>query len=322
MMESVFLLGGFILALAFGRNSVGNVFGSAIGTGMLPLQLCAFLMGLFIALGAFIGIGDVNESVSRYVYFSDPASVFYFCLILAGLIFLLTYLGLPLSVAQMGMGGLAGWNLASGGQVRLAEILTLLHAWIFSPLFAGMIAFIVFKVLRCVLRKYPVSLLNKELWTRFHMIWIGCIMAFLIGGNNLSVIIQPFTMTLSLPDFLIKGGICLFVFLGCLFVSRRVIKTLSSDLFPLSSVEALIMTFSAGLTLFLFSCGFSYLPAIPISTGAALIGAIVGISLGKGGHGLKVRPLLWVASSWVWVPFLSGLTCFVFVSMIQKWGVI
>ena len=168
----------------------------------------------------------------------------------------------------------------------------------------------------------PVSLLNKELWIRFHMVWIGCLMAYTIGANNLSVIIQPFTMALTLPDFMIKGIICLFVGIGCLLVSRRVIKTISADLFPLNSVEALMMTLSAGLTLLLFSFGFSYLPAIPISSGAALIGAIVGISLAKGGYGLKVRPLIWVASSWMWVPFLSGLTCFAFVSMIQKWGVL
>ena len=322
MMELAFLLGGFVLAVAFGRNALGNVFGSAIGTGLLPLRLCAFLMGVFIALGAFWGIGNVDDSVSRYVYFTDPVCVFYFCVILATLIFVLTYLGLPLSVAQMGMGGLAGWNLASGGTVRLSEILTLFQAWIFSPIFSALIAFVIFKGLRLFLKRHPVSLLRKELWVRFHMLWIGCLMAYMIGGNNLSVIIQPFTMTLSLPLFLIKFGICFFVFIGCLLVSRRVIKTLSADLFPLSSVEAMIMTFSAGMTLFLFSCGFSYLPAIPISTGAALIGAIVGISLAKGGYGLKIRPLIWVASSWVWVPFISGLTCFVFVSMMQGWGVL
>ncbi|MBE6446814.1 MAG: inorganic phosphate transporter [Alphaproteobacteria bacterium] len=322
MTQMVFLLGALILAVAFGRNSVGNVFGSAIGTGMLPLRLCAFLMGIFIALGAFVGIGEVSESVSRYVAFTNPISVFYFSVLLALLIFIFTYLGLPLSVAQMGMGGLAGWHLATNGQMHLSQILILVQAWIFSPLFSAFIAFVIFKIFRYLLKKHPVSLLNKELWIRFHMVWIGCLMAYTIGANNLSVIIQPFTMALTLPDFMIKGIICLFVGIGCLLVSRRVIKTISADLFPLNSVEALMMTLSAGLTLLLFSFGFSYLPAIPISSGAALIGAIVGISLAKGGYGLKVRPLIWVASSWMWVPFLSGLTCFAFVSMIQKWGVL
>lgn len=322
MMEVVFLVGAFILALAFGRNSVGNVFGSAIGTGIVSLKSSALLMGIFVTLGAFIGADNVRESVSQYVYFSDPVHVVYFSLILSALIFILTYLGLPLSVAQMGMGALAGWNLASGGKVRLNEILNLLECWIFSPVFSGLIAFFVFKMVRRFLKTHHVPLLHKELWVRFHIIWIGCLMAYMVGTNNLSVIIQPFTATLTLPFLFIKTSICFFVFIGCLLVSRRVVKTVSAGLFPLTTVEAMMMSFSAAITLFVFSHGFAFIPAIPVSTGASLIGAIVGISLAKGGYGLKVRPLIWVASSWMWTPLLSGLTCYVFVIMMQKGGIL
>lgn len=317
MMEFVFLLGGFILALSFGRNILGNVFGSAIGTGMLSLRLCAVLMALFVTLGAFYGSGEVAHNMVRYIHFEPPVQVLYFSLLLAGVIFLLTYFGLPLSVAQLGMGALAGWNLATGGLVQFSDILDLVKAWIFSPLIAGMIAFFVFKLVRIYLKVHPVALLNRDLWVRFHMIWIGCLMAYTIGGNNLSVVVQPFVRTLSFPDIWIKSSICVFVFAGCLLASRRVVKTVSRDLFPLSPLEAMITAFAGSMTLFLFSQGFSFLPAIPVSSGASFIGGIVGISLAKGGYGLKIKPLAWVACSWLWAPFLSGLTCFVFVSMMR-----
>ena len=74
------------------------------------------------------------------------------------------------------------------------------------------------------------------------------------------------------------------------------------------------------MTLFMFSHGFSFLPAIPISSGASLIGAIVGVSLAKGGYGLKIKPLIWVACSWMWAPFLSGLTCYTFVFIMRLGG--
>ena len=315
MIEFIFLLGGFVLAISFGRNILGNVFGSAIGTNMLPLKLCAILMAIFVALGAFFGSGEVAQNMARYIHFEPPVQVLYFSLLLAGVIFLLTYLGLPLSVAQLGMGALAGWNLATGGLVLFSDILDLAKAWLFSPLISGTIAFFVFKLARFYLKIHPVALLNRDLWVRFHMIWIGCLMAYTIGGNNLSVIVQPFARTLSFSDFWIKSSICLFVFVGCLLASRRVVKTVSRDLFPLTPLEAMITAFSAAMTLFLFSQGFSFLPAIPVSSGASFIGGIVGISLAKGGYGLKIKPLLWVASSWMWAPFLSGLTCFVFATM-------
>ena len=317
MMELFFLLGGFILAINFGRNVLGNVFGSAIGTNMLSVKLCAILMAVFITLGSFYGSNEVSENMVRYIRFDPSIQVLYFSLLLAGIIFLLTSLGLPISVAQLGMGALAGWNLATGGLVQFSDILNLAKAWIFSPLIAAIIAFVVFKFARFYLKIHPVALLHRDLWVRFHMIWIGCLMAYTIGGNNLSVIVQPFVCTLSLPSVWIKSSICVFVFLGCLLASRRVVKTVSRDLFPLSPLEAMITAFAGSMTLFLFSQGFSFLPAIPVSTGASFIGGIVGISFAKGGYGLKIRPLLWVASSWMWAPFLSGLTCFIFATMMH-----
>lgn len=320
MISLFFLLGGFVLAISFGRNNLGNVFGSAIGTGMLPLKLCAILMGVFITLGSFYGSGAVSQNLVQYINFSSPIQVLYFSLLLSGVIFLLTNFGLPLSVAQLGMGALAGWNLATGGLVRITDIFSLAQAWVFSPLIAGSIAFVVFKVLRVFLKVHPVPLLRKDLWVRFHMIWIGCLMSYTIGSNNLSVIIQPFVHTLSFPNLWVKGSICIFVFMGCLLASYRVVKTISQDLFPLSPLEAMIVAFSAATTLFLFSQGFSFLPAIPVSSGASLIGAIVGVSLSKGGYGLKVKPLIGVACSWIWAPFLSGLTCYVFASIMHFKG--
>ena len=78
MTAFLFLLGGFVLALSFGRNSLGNVFGSAVGTNMLPLKLCALLMGIFVSLGAFYGAGEVNQNMVRYIHFSEPVQVLYF----------------------------------------------------------------------------------------------------------------------------------------------------------------------------------------------------------------------------------------------------
>ncbi len=320
MTEFVFLLGGFILAISFGRNILGNVFGSAIGTGMLSFKLCAFLMAVFISLGTFCGSKEINQNIMHYIHFIDSVQVFYYALLLAGVIFVLTHLGLPLSVAQLGMGALAGWNLATGGHVQFSDILNLMKAWIFSPAIAGIIAFFIFKFARLYLKVHPVALLHRDLWVRFHMIWIGCLMAYTVGSNNLAVIIQPFASVLSFSDLWIKSSICVFVFLGCLLASHRVVKTISRDLFPLSPLEAMITAFSAAMTLFLFSQGFSFLPAIPVSSGASFIGGIVGISLSKGGDGLKIKPLIWVASSWIWAPFLSGLTCFTFVVMMHIWG--
>jgi len=94
--------------------------------------------------------------------------------------------------------------------------------------------------------------------------------------------------------------------------SRRVIKMVSSKLFPLSSVESLIVGFSGAFTLLMFSFQNGLFLPLPISMSAALIGGIVGVSFGKGGYGLKGKVLFSIFASWFWAPLFSGLLCFVF----------
>ena len=53
---------------------------------------------------------------------------------------------------------------------------------------------------------------------------------------------------------------------------------------------------------------------------AALIGAIVGVSFGKGGYGLKGKVLLSIIFSWIWAPLFSGLLCFGFMAIIHSGG--
>ena len=175
--------------------------------------------------------------------------------------------------------------------------------------------------MRWFLKKCSIPLLYKDIFVRFNLIWIGCVIAYTLGQNNFSVLTAPFVQIFPPFLYMIILSFVLFILLGALSSSKKVIKTWSKGMFPLSSFEAMLMGLSAACTMFLFSLKLSFIPAVPVSSAAALIGGIVGISLAKGGQGLHVKTLVCVASSWVWAPLLSGLLSYFVSSIIFMWGV-
>ncbi|MGN0919501.1 MAG: anion permease [Alphaproteobacteria bacterium] len=319
MMTGIFLLGGVLLAWAFGRNNFSNVFGSAVGTGILSFKTASFLTGVFLLLGALFNSSGTSETISRLAHFHFLSDSFFFSFIIAVMMLFLTRWGIPASVAQLSVGGLVGWNLALNVPVLWSQIGQIVVGWVYSPLIAFFVAFFVFKGTRFILKKYPVPLLYRDMGVRFLWVLIGSFTAYSLGANNLPVLTVPFVGLIGGPDafsllFSLSAGI------GCLMASQKVIRMVSSKLFPLSSVESLIVGFSGALTLLLFSFQSGFFPALPISMSASLIGAIVGISFAKGGYGLKGKALFSIIASWFWAPLFSGLLCFGFQTIILARG--
>ena len=319
MMIGVFLLGGLLLAWAFGRNNFGNVFGSAVGTGILSFKWAAFLTGTFLLLGSFFNSSGTSQTVSLFAHFSSLSEVFCFSIIIALMMMLLTKHGIPASIAQISIGGLVGWSIALGKSIQWDKLIEIIFAWFYSPIISCILAFLVFKSVRFFLKQHAVPILYRDLWVRFFWVIIGSFTAYSLGANNLPALTIPFIPFIPSGSFL-SIAFSFAAGIGCLMASKKVIRTVSSKLFPLSSVESLIVFFSAALTLLLFSFQHGFFSALPVSISAALIGAIVGISLGKGGYGLKGRVLTFIVASWFWAPFFSGLLCFGFMAIIKAGG--
>jgi putative low-affinity inorganic phosphate transporter (pitA-like) len=62
---------------------------------------------------------------------------------------------------------------------------------------------------------------------------------------------------------------------------------------------------------FLISLNLPPLPAVPVSSTQAVIGAIVGIGLVKGGKGIKWSLVLRVVSGWVASPVIAFVLSFI-----------
>ena len=80
----------------------------------------------------------------------------------------------------------------------------------------------------------------------------------------------------------------------------------------------LILFASQGLEHFLASNGLPTIPLVPVSSSQAVVGAVIGIGLLKGGRGIRWRVLGGIASGWVTTPIIAGTVCFIALFFLQN----
>ena len=168
---------GFYMAWTIGANDVANSMGTVFGSGALTLKKAVLIAAVFEFLGAFLvgshvtktlksGIVNPNyfskEGVDGISYFSGDAGLYVF---LAGMLAVLlaaslwvtlaTYKSLPISTSQSIVGAVTGFGLISVilGEIPLKAIqgptlLVISIGWILSPVFGGLMAFMIFRFIR------------------------------------------------------------------------------------------------------------------------------------------------------------------------------
>jgi len=145
---------------------------------------------------------------------------------------------------------------------------------------------------------------------------------------------NPFT-SFSVSDAFTFSGVQQLFLLGAVAIgvgvytySKKVMLTVGGGLFPLSPVGAWVVVVAQSIVLFLFasqglehllaSNGLPTIPLVPVSSSQAVVGAVIGIGLLKGGKGIKWSVLGHIASGWVITPLVAGLVCFVALFFLQN----
>lgn len=328
-MSFIFLTGSFFLGWTLGRNNLSNLFGPAIGTRMLPLNAGVGVASIFIFLGAFISGYATTESVNALADVQTVRDAFIICVAAGIVLYLLSGLGIPASITQTSTGALVAWNIFYHFPLPLNLILKTVLGWIYTPFIAGLMAFVAFHLLKRLLKKYAIRLLWRDHVIRFGLLTVGAFSAYALGANNVASIVGPYTSVDSTLTPILFITTCFAIIAGFLSADKRVIKTVSKGMFPLSPMEAFIVVLTSALTLFCFSSttlkevlmalSLPSFPLVPVPLSSASIGAIVGIALAKGIDGLKFKIVGQVACSWIAAPVSAGLICYGILFFCQ-WG--
>jgi len=336
----IFLLGGLFLGWSLGANDAANVFGTAVGTRMIRFRTAAILCSIFVILGAIISGSGTTETLGKLGAINALPGAFAAC-VAAGLsVYLMTKFGLPVSTTQAIVGAIVGWNIYTGSSTNTKILITILSTWILCPIIAGLIAMFFYVLAKKFINNSKLHILRLDAYTRAVLILAGAFGAYSLGANNIAnvmgvfVPISPFTdinimnifIFSSKEQLFLLGGIAIAI--GVFTYSKRVMFTVGNDLSKMSPVAAFIVVISHSIVLFLFasqgisnflqSINLPSIPLVPVSSSQAVVGAVIGIGLLKGGKEVRWSVAGKISLGWVTLPVIAALMSFMILFILQN----
>ena len=142
------LLSGMYGAYALGANNVANVTGIFAGAGLISIQTATIIGGVSIALGAVTYSKRVMLTVGGGLVKLDGFSAFIAVLSEAITIHIYAIIGVPVSTSQAIVGAVLGIGIALGTRsINNRTLFNIVIGWISTPLIAGILAFVMMKIL-------------------------------------------------------------------------------------------------------------------------------------------------------------------------------
>jgi len=336
----IFLLGGLFLGWSLGANDAANVFGTAVGTRMVRFKTAAIVCSIFVILGAIISGAGTTETLGKLGAINALPGAFAAC-VAAGLsVYLMTKAGLPVSTTQAIVGAIVGWNLYTGSATNIKVLITILGTWVLCPVISGLIAMGFFTLTKNFILKRKIHILRLDAYTRTALLLAGAFGAYSLGANNIAnvmgvfVPISPFT-DISISSFFVfsskeqlflLGGIAIAI--GVFTYSKRVMFTVGNDLLKMSPVAAFIVVISHSIVLFLFasqgisnflqSINLPSIPLVPVSSSQAVVGAVIGIGLLKGGKEVQWGIAGRITIGWFTLPIIAALISMILLFILQN----
>lgn len=335
-----FLTSGLFLGWALGTNDAANVFGTAVGSRMLRFSTAAIICSIFVILGAVISGGGTSHTLGKLGAVNALPGSFMVALAAALAVYLMTKTGISVSTTQAIVGSIMGWNLFSSTPTDTQTLSEIVATWFICPVLAGTIAAAMFKLVVFAVRHTRLHMLHTDALTRIGLVLAGAFGAYSLGANNIANVVgvfvpaSPFTeinvgglFTLSSAQQLfLLGSIAIAV--GVMTYSRRVMMTVGRDMIPLPPIAAWVAVVAHSVVLFVFasrslesyiaSWGLPTPPLVPVSSTQALVGAVIGIALVRGGRDIRWPVVGSVVLGWVVTPVIAGLVCFIGLFFLQN----
>jgi PiT family inorganic phosphate transporter len=189
------------MAWAIGANDVANAMGTSVGSGALTITGAVIVAGILEFLGAFLAGGHVTNTVRKgmldeALVAANPELVLYgmlAALASAGtLLIVATRYGLPVSTTHSIVGAIVGFGAVGLGvdAVVWGKIAQIVLSWVTSPLIGGVLAFLIFGLIRNLVldRDDPIDALTRiGPFFFFYVFFIIGLVTLFKGLKNLSL---------------------------------------------------------------------------------------------------------------------------------------
>jgi PiT family inorganic phosphate transporter len=336
---SFFLSSGFFLGWSLGANDASNVFGTAVGSRMIRFKTAAVYCSLFVILGAVISGAGASHTLGKLGAVNAIAGAFLVAFSAALSVYLMTMAKFPVSTSQAIVGAIIGWNLFSGSVTDINALTKIVSTWIFCPAISACFAIFLYIATKIFISRFTIRMFRLDVITRYSLLSAGVFGSYALGANNIAnvmgvfVPVAPFGHITLLgitfspaQQLFFLGGMAIAI--GVFTYSKRVMMTVGTGIFPLTPVAASVVVWAHSAVLFIFSSqaleawlqshNLPTIPLVPVSSSQAIVGAVIGIGLLKGGRGIRWRTVAGITSSWVTTPVIAALTCFISLFFMQN----
>ena len=303
MTELIPVAACFLIAFGIGSNDTSNALGICIGCGVIKLRRALIVFGCFVLIGILVQGQKVMETVGKDLVAVNLPILSISLSVAALLIIVSNWKRLPLSTHQVIIGSLTGSAVASGAAVNFTAMIEIVVSWIVSPLVAFFTSMLLYKAMEKTISK--LSLFRIERILRTLLLFSGILIAYNTGANELATILGPVIHSGLIEQLRASLIGSLFVFLGAVILSHRVIETIGKGITTLDPYSGFAAQFGAGMcVLFFTSLG------MPISTTYCIIGSISGVGMSKGMETVKFGLIRKIMANWVIAPSLAFLISF------------
>ena len=335
-----FLSSGLFLGWSLGANDAANVFGTAVASRMIRFTTAAAICSVFVIIGAVASGAGATHTLGKLGSVNTIAGAFTVALSAALTVFFMTRATLPVSTSQAIVGAIIGWNFFSGTPTDLGVVSKIVVTWVICPVLAMIFAIIFFFIMKMIVENSKMHLFRIDAYTRVSMLVVGAFGSYSLGANNIANVMGVFVpatpfqniSVLGLFNFtnaqqlFLLGAIAIAV--GVFTYSRRVMETVGSNIYTLSPVAAYVVVASASMVLFIFSSRelqelliylhLPTIPLVPVSSSQAVVGAVIGIGIAKGGRNLHLDVVGRISLGWVCTPLISALLAYISLFFMQN----
>ncbi|MBQ7284948.1 MAG: inorganic phosphate transporter [Alphaproteobacteria bacterium] len=335
-----FLSSGLFLGWSLGANDASNIFGTAVGTKMVSFRTAAVISSIFIIIGAVYAGSGTSQTLGHLGSINTLAGAFMAALAAAITIFWMVELSMPISTSQAIVGAIIGWNFFAGKPTDITILTQIVGTWVICPILSGIIAIFLYYLIRLIIRKSHTHLLRQDTYTRIGLIIAGAFGAYALGANNIANVMGVFVPSSPLKDVNFGWGITLngtqvlfligsiAISIGVATYSQKVMNTVGNSIMKMSPLMAWVVVVAQSLVLFLFasqnlkhfllSHNLPSLPLVPVSSSQAVIGAVMGIGLARGGKNLHWDLIGKIAIGWIATPIIAAGLCYISLFFLQN----
>jgi PiT family inorganic phosphate transporter len=339
-MFAFFISSGLFLGWSLGANDASNVFGTAVGCRMIRFKTAAVCCSFFIILGSVISGAGASHTLGKLGSVNAVAGAFIVAFAAGLSVYLMTKARYPVSTSQAVVGAIIGWNLFSGSLTDYSSLTKIVVTWVACPVISAIIAIILYKLVVLSIRTLKPHMMTLDVMTRLGLLLVGAFGSYSLGANNIANVmgvfipVSPFAdislfgwvKLSSAQQLFFIGGIAIAV--GVLTYSKKVMATVGEGIVNLSPVAAFVVVSAHSIVLFLFASqgiesvltkyGLPTIPLVPVSSSQAIVGAVIGVGILKGGRGIRWRLLGGISSGWVVTPVIAAAISFISLFFLQN----